>query len=63
MFLTKKHLSRRTAIKGLGVTLALPMLEAMVPAVTAQRRTVAGAPRYIQDRRLFALFKGAKALE
>ena len=45
MFLTKKHLSRRTAIKGLGVTLALPMLEAMVPAVTAQRRTVAGAPR------------------
>ena len=31
-FLTKKHLSRRTILRGLGVTMALPMLEAMVPA-------------------------------
>ena len=35
-FLTKKHLSRRTVLRGLGVTMALPMLEAMTPALTAQ---------------------------
>jgi hypothetical protein len=45
MYLTQKHISRRTALRGLGVTLALPMLDAMVPAATAQRRTAAGAPR------------------
>jgi hypothetical protein len=32
MFITSKHLSRRTALKGLGVTVALPLLDAMVPA-------------------------------
>jgi hypothetical protein len=41
MFLTKKHLSRRTVLKGAGVTLALPFLEAMVPAATAMRQTAA----------------------
>ena len=35
MFITKKHLSRRTFLRGSGVTLALPLLESMVPAVTA----------------------------
>ena len=35
MFLTQKNLSRRTVLKGMGVTLALPMLEAMVPAKSA----------------------------
>jgi len=39
MFLTQKHLSRRTVLKGMGVTMALPFLEAMVPA-----RSVFGAP-------------------
>ena len=34
MIITKKHLSRRTALKGMGVTMALPFLEAMVPART-----------------------------
>jgi hypothetical protein len=34
MFITRKHLSRRTALKGLGVTVALPLLDAMVPAAT-----------------------------
>ncbi|HYB96521.1 MAG TPA: DUF1552 domain-containing protein [Vicinamibacterales bacterium] len=38
-FLTKKHLSRRTVLRGLGVTMALPMLEAMTPALTAQGHT------------------------
>lgn len=32
MFLTNKHITRRTALRGMGVTLALPLLEAMVPA-------------------------------
>jgi hypothetical protein len=41
MFITKKHLSRRTVIKGAGVTLALPLLEAMIPAVTALAQTAA----------------------
>ena len=31
-FLTQKHLSRRTVLKGMGVTMALPFLEAMTPA-------------------------------
>jgi hypothetical protein len=34
-FLTQKHLSRRTVLKGMGVTMALPFLEAMVPARAA----------------------------
>ncbi|HEY1898737.1 MAG TPA: DUF1552 domain-containing protein [Steroidobacteraceae bacterium] len=44
MFLTKKHLSRRTALKGLGVSLALPLLDAMIPAATALAQTAA-APK------------------
>jgi hypothetical protein len=34
MFITQKHISRRTVLKGMGVTVALPFLEAMVPART-----------------------------
>jgi hypothetical protein len=41
MFLTKRHLSRRTVLKGAGVTLALPFLDAMVPAGTALAQTAA----------------------
>src|SRR5437867_3912926 len=41
MFITKKHLSRRTVLKGAGVTVALPFLEAMVPAATAMAQTAA----------------------
>ena len=41
MFLTKKHLSRRTVLRGAGVTLALPLLDAMIPAATALAQTVA----------------------
>ena len=36
MFVTKKHLSRRTFLKTAGATLALPFLESMVPAMTAR---------------------------
>ena len=45
MFITQKHLSRRAALKGLGVTVALPFLEAMVPARTALAQTAAGKMR------------------
>src|SRR5215470_14476488 len=41
MFITKKHLSRRTFLRGAGVTLSLPFLEAMVPAQTPLVRTAA----------------------
>ncbi len=35
MYITQKHMSRRTVLKGAGVTMALPFLEAMVQARTA----------------------------
>src|ERR1700691_3744288 len=44
MVITKKHISRRTVLKGGGVTLALPFLGAMVPASTALAQTAA-APK------------------
>jgi len=40
-FITKKHLSRRTFLNGVGVTLALPLLESMIPAATVLGQTVA----------------------
>jgi len=40
-FLTKKFLSRREVLKGAGVTLALPLLDAMIPAATALAQTAA----------------------
>ena len=41
MFLTRKHLSRRTVLKGAGATIALPLLDAMIPAGTAFAQTAA----------------------
>jgi hypothetical protein len=38
MFITKRALSRRTFLRGAGATLALPFMEAMVPALEAQAR-------------------------
>jgi hypothetical protein len=43
-FLTKKHLSRRTFLRGSGVALGLPLLDAMIPAGTALAQTAA-APK------------------
>src|SRR5437016_907830 len=43
-FLAKKHLSRRTMLRGMGAALALPLLDAMAPAQTPLRRTAA-SPR------------------
>jgi len=48
MFLSKKHLSRRTILRGAGATLSLPLLEAMVPSATALAQTAARAkPRFV----------------
>jgi hypothetical protein len=41
MFITKKHLSRRTMLRGAGAAVALPLLDAMVPAATALAATPA----------------------
>lgn len=40
-FITKKYLSRRTALRGMGVTVALPLLDSMVPAQTPLAKTAA----------------------
>lgn len=40
-YLTKKHLSRRTVLRGLGVSLSLPLLDSMIPAQTPLARTAA----------------------
>src|SRR5690606_32032609 len=45
MFITKKHISRRTLLRGAGVTLGLPLLDAMIPAATAFAQTAAVPPR------------------
>lgn len=42
MIITKKHLPRRTFLRGLGVTMALPLLDSMVPAQTLLSKTAAG---------------------
>ena len=43
MFVTKKHLSRRTFLRGAGAAVALPLLDSMIPALTAQNKTAANS--------------------
>ena len=45
MMITKTALPRRTFLRGVGATLALPLLDAMVPAAAATAKTAAAAPR------------------
>ncbi len=52
MFITKKHLSRRTVLKGAGVSIALPLLDAMIPAATA----LANTPAAVKPRLGFVYF-------
>jgi hypothetical protein len=40
-FITKKHLPRRTFLRGMGVTVALPLLDSMIPAQTPLAKTAA----------------------
>src|SRR6202163_3059655 len=47
-FITKKHISRRTILRGAGTALALPLLDAMIPAQTALAQTAANPkPRFV----------------
>lgn len=41
MIVTRKHLDRRTILRGAGATIALPLLDSMIPALTAEARTAA----------------------
>jgi uncharacterized protein DUF1552 len=52
MFVSKKHIPRRIFLKGAGVSVALPLLEAMVPAATALAQTAAAPSR----RRFVGMF-------
>jgi hypothetical protein len=48
MFITKRHISRRTILRGSGAALALPLLDAMIPAATALAQTAASPkPRFV----------------
>ena len=44
MHLFRTHISRRMVLKGVGATIALPLIDAMNPAATAWAKTAAGAP-------------------
>lgn len=59
MFITKKHLSRRMILRGLGSAVALPLLDAMVPAATAQTQTAAA----VQPRLGFVFFPHGAVME
>jgi hypothetical protein len=65
MFLTKKHIARRTFLRGAGVTLALPLLESMVPAQTPLAKSAAAPVRrlafcYIPHGMIMAKFTPPK---
>ena len=42
-YITRKYLSRRTMLRGMGVSIALPLLDSMVPAQTPLAKTAAAA--------------------
>ena len=45
MIITKKAIPRRSVLRGIGATLALPLLDGMVPALSAIRTTAARGMR------------------
>jgi hypothetical protein len=49
MFITKKHISRRTVLRGAGVALALPVLDSMFPAMTpvVKAQAAQNIPRFV----------------
>jgi hypothetical protein len=52
MFITRKHLSRRTVLRGMGAAVSLPLLDAMIPAATALSKT----PAATKPRMVFVYF-------
>ena len=59
MFISKKHLSRRSVLRGLGTSVGLPLLDAMIPAATALAQTAAT----IQPRLGFVYFPHGAVME
>ena len=59
MFITKKSLSRRTVLKGVGAAVSLPLLDAMIPAATA----LANTPAAPQPRLGFFYFPHGAIME
>ena len=51
MFITKSFVSRRTVLRGIGATLSLPLLDAMVPALTPTALTAATPTKRFGDLR------------
>src|SRR3954469_3809642 len=48
MYISKRHIARRTFLRGAGVTLALPLLDSMIPAATVLAQTAAAPkPRFV----------------
>ena len=47
MYISKKHISRRTVLRGMGATVALPLLDAMVPAGLARAQTGSDPTRLV----------------
>jgi hypothetical protein len=47
MFIAQKHMSRRTVLRGMGVTVALPFLEAMVPARSVFAKAAPTRARFV----------------
>jgi hypothetical protein len=47
MFISKKHLTRRTVLRGVGTAIALPLIDAMIPARTALAQTAAKATPHV----------------
>ena len=43
MFITKKHMSRRTVLQGMGAAISLPLLESMLPAAVPERQSALSA--------------------
>ena len=65
MFITKTALSRRTVLRGLGATLSLPLLEAMMPVRGAEARQATKKLRFVAIeylQKLFLLTHRAKLL-
>jgi hypothetical protein len=62
MFLTKRHLPRRTFLRGIGAAISLPLLDAMIPArdrVGADRRRAEAEDGFL----LFSAWGGLRSLD
>ena len=72
MIITKRHLPRRTVLRGAGATLALPLLDAMVPAFAAPRPVkrasmffccrVESSPSSFASTSIFAMYRRLRQL-